>query len=142
MRKILIIIPLLLCTSPALAQQAPPPIPPELTDPATIHQIAGTMQALSKALLNIRVGEIRAGLEGRDPTPLEKNVTLHDLARMKDPNFDRHYQEKVASVGPELERSMNAMQRTLPRVMRDLKEAQRSLERAVSNLPDPTYPER
>jgi hypothetical protein len=142
MRKILIALPLLLCAAPALAQEAPPGIPPELTDPATAHRLAGTMQALSQALLNIRVGEIRAGLEGRDPTPLEKNVTLHDLARMKDPNFDRHYQEQVASVGPQLERSMSAMQRTLPKVMRDLKDVQRSLERAVSNLPDPSYPER
>jgi hypothetical protein len=142
MRKILIALPLLLCASPAFAQEAPPGIPPELTDPATAHRLAGTMQALSQALLNIRVGEIRAGLEGRDPTPLEKNVTLHDLARMKDPNFDRHYQEQVASVGPQLERSMSAMQRTLPKVMRDLKDVQRSLERAVSNLPDPSYPER
>jgi hypothetical protein len=142
MRKILIALPLLLCASPAFAQEAPPGIPPELTDPATVHRLAGTMQALSQALLNIRVGEIRAGLEGRDSTPLEKNVTLHDLARMKDPNFDRHYQEQVASVGPQLERSMSAMQRTLPKVMRDLKDVQRSLERAVSNLPDPSYPER
>jgi hypothetical protein len=142
MRKILIALPLLLCATPAFAQEAPPGIPPELTDPATVHRLAGTMQALSQALLNIRVGEIRAGLEGRDPTPLEKNVTLHDLARMKDPNFDRHYQEQVASVGPQLERSMSAMQRTLPKVMRDLKDVQRSLERAVSNLPDPSYPER
>jgi hypothetical protein len=142
MRKILIALPLLLCATPAFAQEAPPGIPPELTDPATVHRLAGTMQALSQALLNIRVGEIRAGLEGRDPTPLEKNVTLHDLARMKDPNFDRHYQEQVASVGPQLERSMTTMQRTLPKVMRDLKDAQRSIERAVANLPDPTYPER
>jgi hypothetical protein len=142
MRKILIALPLLLCAAPAFAQEAPPPIPPELTDPTAVHRLAGTMQALSQALLNIRVGEIRAGLEGRDPTPLEKNVTLHDLARMKDPNFDRHYQEQVASVGPQLERSMTTMQRTLPKVMRDLKDAQRSIERAVANLPDPTYPER
>jgi hypothetical protein len=142
MRKILIALPLMLCASPAFAQEAPPQIPPELTDPATAHRIAGTMRALSQALLNIRVGEIRAGLEGRDPTPLERNVTLHDLARLKDPNFDRKYQEQVASVGPQLERSMTAMQRTLPKVMHDLKDAQRSIERAVSNLPDPTYPER
>jgi hypothetical protein len=141
MRKILIALPLFFCASPALAQQ-PPQIPPEVMDPAMAHKLTTTMDAISKALLKIRVGEIRAGLEGRDPTPLEKNVTLHDLARLKDPDFDRHYQEKVASVGPQLERTMTEMQRTLPKVMRDLKEAQRSLERAAANMPDPTYPER
>lgn len=138
MRKILIAFPLLLCASPALAQEAPPQMPPELTDSASIQKLSGTMQALSRALLNIRVGEIRAGLEGRDATPLEKNVTLHDLARMKDPNFDRDYQQKIASVG----QSVAAAQHSLPKIMRDLRDAQRSLERAASNLPDPTYPER
>src|SRR5690348_17324697 len=133
MRKILIALPLMLCASPALAQE-PSQLPPEITDPATIHKISTTMQAISKALLSVRVGEIRAGLEGREATPLEKNVTLHDLARMKDPDFDRHYQQKVASVGPELERGMAEMQRTLPKVMRDLKDAQRSVERAMANM--------
>ena len=99
-------------------------------------------QRLSQALLDVRVGEIRAGLEGRDATPEERNLTVRDIGRRKDPNFDRHFQEKVASVGPQLERSMITMQRTLPSMMRDLKEAQKSLERAVANLPDPTYPER
>ena len=142
MRKFLIALPLLLVASPAFAQEPPPQLPPELTDPATVHRLASTMEAVSQALLNIRVGEIRAGLEGREATPLEKNVTLHDLARMKDPNFDRDYQRQVASVGPQLEQGMAAMQRTLPRVMRDLKDVQRSVERAVANMPDPTYPER
>src|SRR5690242_3814727 len=139
MRQILFALPLLICANPALAQEAPPRLPPELTDPATVHRLAGTMQALSQALLDVRVGEIRAGLEGRDATPEERNLTVRDIGRRKDPNFDRHFQEKVASVGPQLERSMITMQRTLPSMMRDLKEAQKSLERAVANLPDPTY---
>jgi len=37
---------------------------------------------------------------------------------------------------------MIAVQRSLPSMMRDLRDAQKSLERAVANLPDPTYPER
>lgn len=142
MRKILFVLPLLVCAKPALAQEAPQQLPPELTDPATVHRLAGTMQALSQALLNVRVGEIRAGFEGRDATPEERNLTVRDIARQKDPNFDRHYQQKVASVGPQLERSMIAMQHTLPSMIRDLKDAQRSLERAIANLPDPSYPER
>ena len=142
MRKILFVLPLLVCANPALAQAAPQQLPPELTDPATVHRLAGTMQALSQAVLNVKVGEIRAGFEGRDATPEERNLTVRDIARQKDPNFDRHFQQKVASVGPQLERSMIAMQRTLPSMIRDLKDAQRSLERAIANLPDPSYPER
>ncbi len=142
MRKILFVLPLLVCASPALAQEAPQQLPPELTDPATVHRLAGTMQALSQALLDVKVGEIRAGFEGRDATPEERNLTVRDIARRKDPNFDRHFQQKVASVGPQLERSMIAMQHSLPSMVRDLKDAQRSLERAIANLPDPSYPER
>jgi hypothetical protein len=34
------------------------------------------------------------------------------------------------------------MNQTLPIVMNDLAHAQKTLERAIANLPDPTYPKR
>ena len=142
MRKILIVLPALLVASPAFAQEAQPQIPRELTDPATVHRLAGTLQILSQALLNMKVGGLEAALEGREATPEERNMTVHDLARRKDPDFDRHLQQKVASVGPELERNMIAMQRALPEMMRSLRDAQKTLERAAANMPDPTYPKR
>jgi hypothetical protein len=142
MRKILIVLPALLWACPAMAQEAAPQIPPELTDPATVHKLAGTLQILSQAVLNMRVGGVEAALEGREATPQERDLTVRDLARRKDPDFDRHLQQKVASVGPELERNMLAMQRALPEMMRSLRNAQKSLERAAANLPDPTYPKR
>jgi hypothetical protein len=37
---------------------------------------------------------------------------------------------------------MQALNRALPEMIRSVDEAQRSLKRAVSNLPDPNYPER
>src|SRR5437868_3162999 len=141
MRKSLIILPLLLASSPALAQPAPQ-LPPELTDPATAQRLAGTMQALTNALLNIRVGEMKAALDGRVPTPAERNMTVRDLARRDDPDFDRHLQQRVATVGPMMQQSMRALNQTLPVVMRDLKDAERALDRAVANMPDPTYPQR
>jgi hypothetical protein len=143
MRKILISLPLLLCAGPALAQQAAAPqLPPELTDPATVQRLAIAMQSLSHALLNVKVGEARAALEGRQATPQERNMTVGDLARRKDPDFDRHLQQKVATVGPQIERSMSAVNQALPAMMQAVAEAQKSVERAVSNLPDPTYPQR
>lgn len=141
MRKSLIILPLLLASSPALAQPAPQ-LPPELTDPATAQRLAGTMQALTNALLNIRVGEMKAALDGRVPTPAERNMTVRDMARRDDPDFDRHLQQRVATVGPMMQQSMRALNQTLPVVMRDLKDAERALDRAVANMPDPTYPQR
>jgi hypothetical protein len=142
MRTTLIILPLLLLgASPAFAQPVPQ-LPPELTDPAAAMKLARAMQAVSTALLNIRVGDMRAALEGRDATPAERNETVGDIVRRKDPDFDRHLQEQVATVGPKIQRSMRAINRALPEVVRDVDDAQRSLERAVSNLPDPNYPRR
>jgi hypothetical protein len=143
MRKTLIILPLLLCASPAVAQEAPPPmLPPELADPATAQRIAGTVQALSDALLDVRVGGIRAALEGREATPRERNVTVGDLARRDDPDFDRRLHHQLATVGPKIEQGVTAVNRVLPEVIGDVDDAQRALERAVTNLPDPTYPRR
>jgi hypothetical protein len=142
MRKNLIAFSLLIIASPALAQEAPPQLPPELTDPATVHRLAGTLQTLSRALLDLKVGEVRAGLEGRTPTPAERNLTVRDMARQKDPDFDRHLEQKIAAAGPQIERNMAAMQRALPQMMRSLHDVQKSLERAMANMPDPTYPKR
>jgi hypothetical protein len=142
MRKILIVLPALLAASPAVAQEMPPQLPPELTDPATVHRLAGTVQALSQVFLDMRVGGMKAALEGREATPQERNMTVRDLARRKDPDFDRHLRQKVASVGPEIERQMIVMQRAIPEMMRDLGEAQKVLERAAANMPDPSYPRR
>ena len=144
MRKSLILLPLLLVATPAVAQEAPPivQLPPELTDPAAAMKLARTMQAVSTALLTIRVGDMRAALEGREATPRERNETVGDIVRRKDPNFDRDVQRKVASVAPQIQRRMQAINRALPQVMQDVDDVQRSVERAVSNLPDPNYPRR
>ena len=142
MRKIVTLLPLLLCASPSLAQEAPPQLPPQLTDPAAIQRLTGTMQALSHALLDVRIGGIEAALEGREASTREKHTTVGDLARRNDPDFDRHLQQQVASVGPQIQRSVKAINRALPEMMRSVEDAQRSLDRALANMPDPTYPKR
>jgi hypothetical protein len=142
MRNSFIFLPLLLCATPAFAQEAPPQLPPELTDPATFQRLAGEMQAVSHALMNVRIGEVQAALQGRDATPQERNMTIGDVARSKDPDFDRHLQEKVASLGPQLQRSAKALNRAMPAMQRALEDAQKSLDRAMANMPDPTYPKR
>jgi len=141
MRKSLIILPFLLTSSPAFAQ-AVPQLPPELTDPATAQRLTNSMQALSSALLNMRVGEVAAALEGRPATPEERNLTVGDLARRDDPDFDRHFHDQIASVGPTMQRSIQAMNKALPEISRDLKDVRKSLERAIANMPDPNYPKR
>lgn len=141
MRKSLILLPLVLVATPALAK-APPQLPPELTDPATTQRLGNAMQALSNAFLDLRVGEVQAAMEGREATSQERNLTVRDVARRNDPDFDRHLQQHMAEVGPMMQQGMRAMNQTLPIVMNDLAHAQKTLERAIANLPDPTYPKR
>ena len=64
------------------------------------------------------------------------------MARRDDPDFDRHFQQRIASVGPTMQRSMQALNQALPVMMKGLKDAEKSLDRAVANMPDPTYPKR
>ena len=141
MRKILIALPLLLASTTALAEPAPQ-LPPELTDPATVQKLTNSMQALSSAFLNLRVGEVTAALEGRIATPEERNLTVGDLARRDDPDFDRHFHDQMTTVGPTMQRSIKAMNKALPEITRDLKDVRKSLERAIANMPDPNYPKR
>jgi hypothetical protein len=147
MRKFLFLLPLL-CSTPALAQQQPPAAqaPQEvqraLSDPATIDRMANTMQALSKAFLQLPVGEVQAAMEGRKPTQAEKRMTVRDLGRRDDKQFDRHVQEQIAGARPMIEQSMKAMAAALPAMMKSMEEAGNAMERAVANMPDPTYPKR
>jgi hypothetical protein len=142
MRKTLFLLPLLFSATPAFAQEAPIQLPPELTDPAAQARVAMKLQGIAHALLNVRIGDVGAALEGREATPAERNVTIGEMVRRKNPNFDRDLARDVATYGPKLQHSMQALNRALPRVMQDVADAQRSLDRAVSNLPDPSYPRR
>jgi hypothetical protein len=141
MRTHLALIPLLAIAGPAMA--APPPqLPPQLTDPAAAQRLTNVMQALSSAFLNVKVGGVEAAIEGREASPQERNLTVRDIARRDDPNFDRNFQRQIAEVGPTMQRSVTALNQALPEVMKSLHEAKKSLERAAANMPDPTYPQR
>ena len=150
MRTKLIILPVLACAAPAWSQApaaaapATPAItvPPQLTDPATVAKLGNAMQALSKALLDMRVGEVKAAVEGRRATASEKRMTVRDLGRKDDPNFERNLQQQVAQAGPMLQKSMQALTQALPSMMQGLEQASKAVGRAAANMPDPTYPRR
>jgi hypothetical protein len=138
---------ILLAAQPAAvpAPPASPPVaqvPPQLTDPATAGKVAGIMQAMSKAFLDLPVGEVQAAAEGRAPTRAEKKLKVRDLARRHDPNFDRHLERRIAATGPAIQSGMKALADALPRVMQGLQQASDAIDRAAANMPDPTYPKR
>ena len=146
--KLTLLLPLLFCAAPAVAQDVPPgppdaiQLPPELTDPRTADRLADAMQSLSNALLDMKVGGVQAALEGRRATPAERNVTVRDLARHDDPDFDRNIHEQIAAARPKIEQGIRAMNEALPEITRSLGEARKSIERAIANMPDPNYPKR
>jgi hypothetical protein len=144
MRKSLILLPLLLTATPALAE---PPlaaikVPPELTDPKMADKLARTMDGLTDALLDLKVGEIQAAAEGRKATAAERKLTIRDIERRKDPNFDRKVRRQIAEAGPKIAQGMKALSDALPAMTKALDDMSRAIDRAAANMPDPTYPKR
>ena len=146
MRKSLILLPVLLGASPAPAQPvAPPPpsgAPAPLLDAHMADRLADTMQSLTRALLDVRVGELKAAVEGREATAAEKRLTIGDLGRRDDPNLDRKLRQQIAQARPAIERGMKALDTTLPAIAKAVDDAGRAIDRAAANMPDPTYPKR
>ena len=142
MRTAFALLPLLMAAAPVAAaapqQQPQPQVPPQLSDPAMVDRLSGTMQAMSRAFLDLPVGEIEAAVEGRPPTPADRNRTL----RSENPNLDREVQAQIAQARPMIRQSMKAIADALPAVMKSLHEARESIERAAANMPDPNYPKR
>ena len=149
MRAFPLILPLALAASPAMAQTKPAPVapetitvPPALTDPAMADKLTRMMQAMSKAFLEMPIGEIEAAAEGRPATRADRRRTLRQLGRSEDPNFERNLQRDIANAKPMIDASMKAMAAALPAMMKGLSEAGRELEKATANLPSPNYPKR
>jgi hypothetical protein len=132
MRIMFAVIPLLVLAAPVAA--ATPPQRPQPTDPAMADRVADAMQAVSKAMLDLPVGELQAAVEGRQPTLADRQRKVRDL----DPDL----QAQVAQARPVIRQSVKALSDALPAVVKSLQEAQKSLERAEANMPDPTYPKR
>jgi hypothetical protein len=144
MRARFILLPLSLFAAPVCAQTAPPAepgaieIPPELTDPSAGDRLADAMQSLSDAFLNLKVGEVHAALEGRQPTSADRRRTIASESGMN----ARELRGRIAAAKPMIAESVKALQQSLPAMVQSLAEAQKSFERAMANMPDPTYPKR
>ena len=142
MRSAFVLIPLTMLAAPAAA--APPQQPPTaevqrvLNDPATVERMTGVMQALSKAFLDMPVGEVEAAVEGRPATPADRQRRVRDI----EPGVDVDLQAQMAQARPMIRQSMKALSDALPGLMKGFAEARQSLDRAISNMPDPTYPKR
>jgi len=142
MRHALLLLPALWIATPALSAQpsAPVAIPPELTDPAMADKIGRMMGALTKSFMNLPVGELEAAIEGRPVTPSDRSKTVRDS--VGDPYLEQRVAAEAAASGRTMQAATKALVGSLPAIMRSLEGARAELERAVANLPDPTYPRR
>ena len=144
MRSVLILLPLAAMASPASAQSAPPPppqvmpLPPAMTDSRLADRITDAMSAMSKAFLNLPVGEIEAAMEGRQPKYADRRRTVRSETGVN----ERELERKIDEARPVIEGSQRARATALPAMMKGLTDAQRELERAMANVPRPDYPRR
>ena len=141
MRSLWIALPLLMAPVPALAApKAAPQLPPEFSDPAMADKLGRMAGALTRALMDMPVGELEATIQGREPTAADRNKKVRDS--IGGPEAERQVEAQVAQSGRQMQAMGKALAASLPSIMAAMDEAERSLERATANLPDPTYPRR
>ena len=139
MRKILFALPLMLAAAPAHAAPAPQ-IPRDLSDPAMADKLGNVAGVLTRSLMDLPVGEVEAAIQGRAATPADRARRVRD--EVNDPYLDQRVAAEAAQSGRTMQRATKALVASLPAIMGALGQAQDELERAVSNIPDPTYPRR
>ncbi len=144
MRIKLALVPVAMLASPAMAQAPADPIqvPPELIDPAATERVLDMLGPLSRAFMNLPIGEIEAVTEGRPVTAADRTRTIRDVAGGGDPNFEANFQRDIAASRATMRAASRAMVAALPAISRAMNEARREIERAAANLPSPAYPQR
>ena len=141
MRVLWIALPLMLAATPAVAApREAPQLPPELSDPAMADKLGKMMGALTRALMDMPVGELEAAAQGREPTAADRSKRVRD--HIGGPGAEREVEARVAASGRTMQAATKALVASLPSIMQSLEGVERELERATANLPDPTYPKR
>ena len=145
MRVLWIALPLMMAATPTQAQAAPAPreaptLPPELSDPAMADKLGKMMGTLTRALMDLPVGELEAAAQGREPTTADRSKRVRD--QIGGPHAEREVEARVAASGRTMQAATKALVESLPSLMSALDDMESRLERATANLPDPTYPKR
>jgi len=143
MRSLLIALPLLLVPVPALAAPSESKaiqIPPELSDPAMADRLARMLGPLTKALMDMPVGELEAAAQGREPTAADRTKRVRD--EIGGPEGQRQLEAGIAAAGPKMQAMQKALVASLPSLLAAFDGVEKQLERATANIPDPTYPKR
>ena len=141
MRSLMFALPLMLAATPAMAAPADAPqLPAELSDPAMADKLGKMMGALTRALMDMPVGELEAAAQGREPTAAERSRRVRD--HIGGPEAEKEVEARVAESGKQMQAMSKALVASLPSILKSFEGVQRELERATANLPDPSYPKR
>ena len=100
MRALLLALPLVFLPVPAAAAPAEADaisIPPELGDPAVADKLTRALVPLSRALMNMPIGELEAALAGREPTAADRTKRLSDEIG---PEGQKELEASIAAAGP------------------------------------------
>jgi hypothetical protein len=130
----------MLAAVPARAAPPAPQLPPELTDPAMADKLGRVAGVLTKSLMDLPVGEVEAAIEGRPATPADRARHVRD--EVNDPYLEQRVATEAAQSGRKMQAATKALVASLPSIMGALDRVQDEVERAVANIPDPTYPRR
>lgn len=144
MRLLILAVPLALIAVPTAAAQPPrgPDLPRPLTDPAMPDQMGRVAGALTRAFLDLPVGEVQAAIEGRPVTQADRRRTVRDLAGRNDPYLDRRVEQQAERSGVAIQAGARAMASALPAIIDSVERAADEIDRATANLPQPGYPRR
>ena len=140
MRTAIRALPLMLAAAPAHAAPPAPQLPPQLTDPAMADKLGRVAGVLTKSLMDLPVGEVEAAIQGRPATPADRARRVRD--EVNDPYLEQRVAAEAAQSGRKMQAATKALVASLPAIMGALGRVQDEVERAVANIPDPTYPRR
>ena len=90
--------------------------------------------------MNLPVGELEAAIEGRPVTRADRQRTIGDS--IGDPYVEQRIERQAAASGRTIQAASQALANSLPAILQAIDGATADIERAIGNLPDPTYPRR
>ena len=146
MRFYLLAVPIAVAAAPVAAQPSPSRapqaeemrLPPEMSDPRLANRLVDALQILSKTFLSIPTGEVEAALEGRQVTAADRGRTVASETGLT----QRELTRKLDESRPMMVAGQKALIAAIPAMMKGLTEAQKEIEKAAANMPQPGYPKR
>lgn len=130
--------------TPALAAEPARPAPPSASVPADIvdgrmlDDVGSMLGALSRAFLNLPVGELEAAIENRPVTRADRSRTVRSVTGMSEKELEADIEQGKGAV----KAGGQAIARSLPVIVEALNRAGEEIGRATANLPQPGYPRR